>query len=78
MKTTNQKQSYIDGLTGDANNMLKELDDYEKLYNESYAFGFQGESSNVAPSYLVGVKDPDEDNPNVIELNVSISHQKLV
>ena len=67
------KQSYIDGLTGDANNMLKELDDYEKLYNESYAFGFQGESSNVAPSYLVGVKDPDEDNPNVIELNVSIS-----
>ena len=67
------KQSYVDGLTGDAENMLKELDDYEKLYNESYAFGFQGESGNVAPSYLVGVKDPDEDNPNVIELNVSIS-----
>ena len=67
------KQSYVDGLTGDAENALKELDEYEKLYTESYAFGFQGESSNVAPTYLVGVKDPDEDNPNVIELNVSIS-----
>ena len=67
------KQSYVDGLTGDVENALKELDEYEKLYNESYAFGFQGESSNAAPSYLVGVKDPDEDNPNVIELNVSIS-----
>lgn len=67
------KQSYVDGLTGDVENALKELDEYEKLYNESYAFGFQGESSNAAPSYLVGIKDPDEDNPNVIELNVSIS-----
>ena len=67
------KQSYIDGLTGDAENMLKELEEYEKLYNESYSFGFQGESSSVAPTYLVGVKDADEDNPNVIELNVSIS-----
>ena len=67
------KQSYVDGLTGDVENALKELDEYEKLYNESYAFGFQGESSNAAPSYLVGVKDPDENNPNVIELNVSIS-----
>jgi len=67
------KQSYVDGLTGDVESALKELDEYEKLYTESYAFGFQGESSNVAPAYLVGVKDPDEDNPNVIELNVSIS-----
>ena len=66
-------ESFEKAVLGDAELYLKELENYEKRYSDSYQFGFEGESSGSMPTYLIGKKDPDEDNPNVIELNVSIS-----
>jgi len=66
-------ETFEEAILGDAEQYLKELDEYEKNYSDSYTFGVIGEANNSMPTYIVGEKDLDEDNPNIVELNVSVS-----